>query len=225
MPFVTAGKKQGPHTKTQTPHFSRSHFLTVSLSHGLTFSRSYTSHTQRRFIFDEMNSVSILPVTPASLDILVRLSRKIFYDSFHHMNTPANMAEYMDRAFNPQQLLSELNNPSSEFYFITVNEMIAGYLKINQGPAQSDLHEDDCLEIERIYVDHEFQGQSLGARLLEKAKGRAVELNLNHIWLGVWEKNPDAIRFYQRHGFEIFGSHPFRMGDEVQTDILMQCKV
>ncbi len=167
---------------------------------------------------------TILPATPADLDTLVHMSRKIFHDSFDHLNTPENMQEYMDRAFNPQQLLSELNNPLSEFYFIRADDVIAGFIKLNRGPAQSDIYDDTSLEIERIYVDKQFQGHGLGAKLIAKAKERALALQLHAIWLGVWEKNPDAIRFYERHGFVRFGSHPFRMGDEVQTDVLMRCE-
>ena len=171
-----------------------------------------------------MNSISILRATSEDLETLVYLSRKIFHDSFDHLNTPENMREYMDRAFHPDRLLSELINPLSEFYFINVDEYVAGYLKINQGPAQSDVQDESSLEIERIYVADQFQSQGLGAKLIEKARVRAETLGLNYIWLGVWEKNPAAIRFYERHGFEIFGSHPFRMGDEEQTDILMKSK-
>lgn len=169
-----------------------------------------------------MDSITIIPIRPSSLETLVHISRKIFYDSFHHLNTPENMKEYMERAFDPQRLLAELMNPLSEFYFIQVEGTVAGYMKINQSEAQSDLHDDDSLEIERIYVDAAFQGQGLGAKLIEKALERARDMRLHYIWLGVWEKNPDAIRFYERQGFVAFDSHDFRMGDEMQTDILMK---
>lgn len=169
-----------------------------------------------------MAQIKILPVTIGEIEMLVRISRSIFYESFHTLNTMANMNEYMDRAFNPQQLLSELNHPMSEFYFVKVDDAIAGYLKINRGDAQSDVYDTDSLEIERIYVDDEYQGRGLGAKLLEKAIERARHFGVRYIWLGVWEKNPGAQRFYERHGFQQFGSHGFRMGDEMQTDLLMK---
>ena len=169
-----------------------------------------------------MSLISIHPVSSSDLKILVDLSRKFFFDSFNHMNTPDNMKEYMDRAFNPDQLLSELRNSMSEFYFITVDNDIAGYLKLNKDTAQSDIRDETSLEIERIYVDQAFQGKGLGAVLMTKAVERAKDLNLQYIWLGVWEKNTDAKRFYERHGFVEFGSHEFKMGDDVQTDILMR---
>ena len=37
-----------------------------------------------------------------------------------------------------------------------------------------------------------------------------------------WEKNPRAIRFYEKNGFTTFGSHVFQLGDDAQTDILMR---
>jgi hypothetical protein len=45
---------------------------------------------------------------------------------------------------------------------------------------------------------------------------------MDSLWLGVWEKNEGAIRFYERNGFSVTGSHPFRMGDEIQTDLIMK---
>ena len=135
------------------------------------------------------------------------------------------MKEYMDRAFKPEQLLSELQNERSEFYFVRYEDKNIGYIKINQSGAQSDLQDDTSIEIERIYIDAPYQGKGLGAMLMDKAKERAEELELTNIWLGVWEKNKNAIRFYERHGFHIISSHEFRMGDDIQTDILMKYNV
>ena len=42
------------------------------------------------------------------------------------------------------------------------------------------------------------------------------------VWLGVWEHNYNAIRFYERIGFERCGSHDFMLGNDKQTDILLK---
>ena len=167
--------------------------------------------------------MEIIRVNPSDVNILLALSRKTFHESFNHLNTPENMDFYMNQAFNMEKLFSELLNPFSEFYFAIHDNAKVGYLKVNKCPAQSDIRDDQSLEIERIYIDNDYQGAGLGSQLLQSAVNRAKELDLEYVWLGVWEKNTDAIRFYQRHGFEIFGSHPFVFGDEVQTDFLMKC--
>ena len=51
-------------------------------------------------------------------------------------------------------------------------------------------------EIRELYVDHFFQGQGIGAQLIEFAKERFL---CRHLW--ALEKNTAAIRFYRRHGF------------------------
>jgi len=40
----------------------------------------------------------------------------------------------------------------------------------------------------------------------------AVELGKQSIWLGVWEQNHRAIRFYKKNGFVEFDRHIFRLG-------------
>lgn len=167
--------------------------------------------------------MEIIQAQPSDVDPLLDISWRTFYESFNHMNTPENMDAYMRKAFTSDKLFSELLNPFTEFYLAREGSTIIGYLKVNKCGAQSDIRDDNSLEIERIYIDSKYQGLGLGTKLLEKAKDRARELDLEFVWLGVWEKNGDAIRFYRRHGFDIFSSHPFIFGDEVQTDLLMKC--
>ena len=50
----------------------------------------------------------------------------------------------------------------------------------------------------------------------------ATEGKFDWIWLGVWEFNPRAQKFYQKWGFEKFSEHAFYMGEEKQTDWLMR---
>ncbi|MNL75746.1 Protease synthase and sporulation negative regulatory protein PAI 1 [compost metagenome] len=49
----------------------------------------------------------------------------------------------------------------------------------------------------------------------------AMEHSKKKIWLGVWEKNENAIAFYNKMGFVQTGVHSFYMGDEEQMDIIM----
>jgi ribosomal protein S18 acetylase RimI-like enzyme len=102
---------------------------------------------------------------------------------------------------------------------------IIGYLKINFGLAQTDFKEDDSIEIERIYVLSEFHGKEVGKKLLDKALEISKEKKAKTLWLGVWEKNYKAIRFYLKNGFVEFGNHPFILGDDIQTDILMKLQL
>jgi len=155
------------------------------------------------------------------LHILKEISYETFHDTFKEQNTPENMQAYLERAFSEEQLERELTNPSSKFFFVHINDEVAGYLKINVNDAQSEEMDNDSLEIERIYVRRKFQKQGLGKLLLHKANNIALEEHKKKIWLGVWEKNESAIAFYKNTGFVQTGAHSFYMGDEEQTDLIM----
>lgn len=155
------------------------------------------------------------------LHVLRDISIETFHDTFSKQNSPENMQAYLDRAFTPQQLERELVNRSSQFYFICFDEEAAGYLKVNANDAQSEKMGEEYLEIERIYIRNKFQKKGLGKKLINKAMEIAQEQNKQYIWLGVWEKNENAIRFYKKIGFVQTGTHSFYMGDEEQLDIMM----
>ncbi|WP_019639686.1 GNAT family N-acetyltransferase [Paenibacillus fonticola] len=159
--------------------------------------------------------------TVEDLGLLQEISIETFNSTFNNQNSPENMKAYLKKAFNLQQLQTELSNISSEFYFIYSNEEIAGYLKVNTNNAQSEMMGNDSLEIERIYIKNNFQKSGLGKYLLNKAMEIAIEHSKKKIWLGVWEKNENAIAFYEKMGFVKTGLHSFYMGDEKQTDFIM----
>ncbi|WP_445492557.1 GNAT family N-acetyltransferase [Niallia sp. 03133] len=152
---------------------------------------------------------------------LQEISYETFNETFKHQNSPENMSGYLERAFNLKQLEKELSNISSQFFFVYFNNEVAGYLKVNTNDAQSEEMGDESLEIERIYIKNKFQKNGLGKYLLNKAMEIAMERNKKKIWLGVWEKNENAIAFYKKLGFVQTGAHSFYMGDEEQTDFIM----
>ncbi|UHA62623.1 GNAT family N-acetyltransferase [Metabacillus litoralis] len=168
-----------------------------------------------------MNDYKYKKCTLEDLRTLKEISYETFNETFKHQNTPENMNAYLEKAFNFKQLEKELATISSHFFFIYFNHDVAGYLKINTNDAQSEEMGDHSLEIERIYIKRKFQKHGLGKYLLNQALEIAVELNKQNIWLGVWEKNENAIGFYKKMGFVITGSHSFYMGDEEQMDLIM----
>jgi diamine N-acetyltransferase len=166
-------------------------------------------------------TMSIKKCTLEELFILQKISYETFNETFKDQNSPENMKAYLERAFNLKQLEKELSNNSSQIFFVYFNNEVAGYLKVNTSDAQSEEMGDESLEIERIYIKNKFQKHGLGKFLLNKAIEIAVEHNKKEIWLGVWEKNENAIAFYKKMGFVQTGVHAFYMGDEEQMDFIM----
>ena len=159
------------------------------------------------------------------LENLQKISITTFRETFEEVNSEKDMQKYLDENLSLERLKNELENLDSEFYFIENKNKNLGYLKLNFGNAQTEKVEENYFEIERIYVLKAFLGQKIGQILFDKAIEIGREKNLEYVWLGVWEENHRAIKFYKKNGFEIFGKHDFVLGEDVQTDLLMKMKI
>lgn len=169
-----------------------------------------------------MPNISFRKCNIQDLKVLRSISIETFTNTYAHLNTKENFEKHLESAFNENQLTQELQNPETVFYFLENENQVIGYLKLNEGDAQSEKMKNHCYEVERIYLKKAFHGKGYGRLLLEKAIEVAIEKGKNEVWLGVWEKNPNAIGFYKKMGFEVFGTHVFKVGDEEQTDFLLR---
>ena len=163
--------------------------------------------------------------TISDLKILKEISKTTFKETFASENSTENMTEYLESAFTDEKLIGELTNNNSEFYFVEIKGSVVGYLKVNFNDSQTELKVSNALEIERIYVLKDFHGKKVGQILYDKAIEIAKTKELNNVWLGVWEHNPRAIRFYEKNGFKVFDKHIFKLGEDEQTDIMMKLEI
>lgn len=172
-----------------------------------------------------MENIEIRKIDLSQVDLLAEMSRQTFLDTFSEANTEENMAHYLAGIFSVNRLAEELNDKDSEFYFAWLGDEAVGYLKLNFGDSQTDIKDNTAVEIERIYVMKTYLGKNVGQSLYEKALEVSKQKDANYVWLGVWEENPRAIRFYEKNGFVAFDKHQFILGDDVQTDIMMKLEL
>ncbi len=171
------------------------------------------------------NRLSIRSVDKNEGIELQKIGKATFYETFVNDCSPSDMEKYLKEQHSLTLLNKELENPESQFYFAELDNKIVGYLKINWGKAQTESKLKNALEIERIYILSAFQGRKIGLFLMEKAFEIARSKPFDFVWLGVWENNFKAIRFYEKLGFTLFDRHVFMVGDDAQIDVLMKIKL
>jgi ribosomal protein S18 acetylase RimI-like enzyme len=172
-----------------------------------------------------MDEIEIRKVSLSGIDELQSISRQTFSETFADLNTESDMSKYLSENLSIDTLTNELLIPDSEFYIALAENKVIGYLKLNFGKAQTELKDQNALEIERIYVLKEFHGKKVGQMLYDFALQIATRIKADYVWLGVWEKNFRAISFYRKNGFVEFGKHSFILGNDEQTDIMMKLKI
>ena len=166
--------------------------------------------------------MNIRPAITTDIALLQAIGKQTFYETFAETNTPEDMEQYLTTSFGTAKIQQELSNPDSLFFFAEEENKVIGYLKLNFASAQTEPQDPNAMEIERIYVLKEFHGSGVGQALYQKAIEVAKERRVPYVWLGVWEKNERALRFYKKNGFVAFDTHTFVLGSDGQTDILMK---
>ena len=212
------------------PFYERAGFTQVSskvldhfdvLHHVLSLDLDAYRQTRNTISIDDAH-VSIRPLETADLRTLQKLSVETFVDTFIDSNTADDLASCIDSLYNTEKLARELAAKHSYFYFVEVEDQVAGYLKLNTRYEQTEGQRDDSLEIERLYILPRFKGLHLGSKLMEFALDLAKEKGKKRVWLGVWEHNEPAKAFYSRWGFKRFSQHTFPVGSDPQTDELWE---
>lgn len=168
------------------------------------------------------NKLFIRPALPEDAALIAKLASKTFMETYGEMNTPENMASYLETQFSVSTILAELSNHNAQFYLVYVNDIAAAFTKLRQDRTPKNLENGLFLEIQRVYVLKEFQGLHIGKTLIGMVKQLAKKEGFKAIWLQVWQKNNKAIRFYQKAGFTVYETASFVLGNDVQQDFLMR---
>ena len=191
------------------------------LHHVLSFDLDAYRQTRNTINIDDVH-VSIRPLETTDLRALQKLSVETFVDTFIDSNTADDLASCMDSLYNTEKLAREFAAKHSYFYFVEVEDQVAGYLKLNTRYEQTEGQRDDSLEIERLYILPHYKGLHLGSKLMKFALDLAKEKGKKRVWLGVWEHNEPAKAFYSHWGFTRFSQHTFPVGSDPQTDELWE---
>lgn len=158
---------------------------------------------------------------------LAPLAIKIFNDTFagNPLNKPEDLNEYISEAFSFEQTKRELVDKNSVFFIAENEGEMIGYAKLQKHSGEDCVLDKNPIELQRLYVEREFHGGGIAAKIMEACFEEAKRQNFQTIWLGVWEYNYRAQKFYEKLGFQRVGNHIFKLGSDPQTDLVMEKKL
>ena len=153
---------------------------------------------------------------------LSALMRWTFMAANGHCSSPENVTRFLDGAYTPELQAREIRDPDTLTLIVEQDGQWAGFAQLRWGttppPTVSLL---PAVELGRIYLDPVFHGRGLAAQVVANLLAAASLRGSRSVWLNVWQEAPQAIRFYQKHGFEIVGSSLFPIGDDLKDDWVM----
>jgi diamine N-acetyltransferase len=164
--------------------------------------------------------ISIRRITLADVKALADISRQTFYDTFHHTCTAADLENFLEEHYNEAQVTKELSNPNDFYFFAEIDNQPVGYIRfMEEYDSFSIMKKWKALELKRIYVVKEYHGKGVAQQLMDLIIDFATTKKYEVIWLGVWEHNVKAQKFYEKYGFVNSGhTHYFPIGSTPQND-------
>ncbi len=167
-------------------------------------------------------TLSIKKATLQDAQSVLKIGRATFIETFGPVNKKADMEQYLSESFTLEKIKHELADQHSKFFLAWLDQEIIGYIKLRSGDNPDQPKNTRAIELERIYVLHKYLGNKFGAELMTFSITFAQRAGYDTIWLGVWEHNERARKFYEQWGFVYYGSHQFVLGKDIQTDVLMK---
>ena len=164
--------------------------------------------------------ITIRKIELADAAVLSAISQKTFYDTFAGTCTEADMQLFLSESYNQSLVEKELNNLDNFSFFAEADGKPVGYIQFGEDYAILPLIKQwKAIELKRLYVLQEFHGKGVAQKLMGFILNYAAQNNYEMVWLGVWEDNIRAQKFYEKYGFVNSGhTHDFPIGGTPQTD-------
>jgi ribosomal protein S18 acetylase RimI-like enzyme len=156
---------------------------------------------------------------------IAEIAERLFVQTFEPENDPVNVATHVSDHFGESIQRAELADPAITYLLLEAGTALVAFAELKAGSADPSVHGEWPAEIQRFYVDQGLHGQGAASRLMDACMREAEAQGAEVVWLGVWERNARAIRFYEKQGFVDVGVKTFLMGDDRQSDRVMMRRI
>lgn len=170
---------------------------------------------------DVKRPVVVRDATMEDATLLSALGERTFRDTYGADNSPAEMDSFVANNYGPEVQAAELLDLGDRYLIAESDGTAVGFVLLSQSAHPAQVPGRRPLMLSRIYVDLPYKGRGVGAALMGRSIQEARQAGHDALWLTVWARNPAAIAFYRRWGFEEVGVTKFLLGDEMQDDLLM----
>lgn len=168
------------------------------------------------------SNVVIRPARLADAADLSALMRRTFLTANGHCSTPENVDAFLEATYRAELQAREIRDPDTLTLIVEQDGQWAGFAQLRWGTLPpAELSPLPAVELGRIYLDAAFHGRGIAAQLVANLLAAASLRGSRSVWLSVWQEAAQAIRFYQKHGFEIVGRSVFMIGDDPKEDWVM----
>jgi GNAT superfamily N-acetyltransferase len=152
-------------------------------------------------------NIQLIAISNSDTEMLFHVMKEVYPLAYSHFWTD-NGDWYVNTQYSKENILKELLEENSEYYFVVYNDEIIGNLRIIWDEKLEGLHQEKQVKLHRIYLHKKTQGKGIGKMLLTWLEQKAYKKRYNCIWLDAMDEQPQAFQFYKKQGYT-YHSHTF----------------
>ena len=160
--------------------------------------------------------------TKADGAVLGGIARATFIEFFGALYSLENLIAFLATT-TAAAYAAELAEPDVEVRFAQAGGSPIGFCKIGPKKLPGPSAAPGAIELRQLYVFKPWHGTGVAAELTQWALDRATARGAPELWLSVFTDNHRGRKFYARFGFEEIAPYAFKVGDQLDADIL--CRV
>jgi diamine N-acetyltransferase len=177
--------------------------------------------TLKHMFSSEIDSIQIRRGMLEDAPELAALAAKTFADAFAADNRPEDLQAHLESSYGITQQSLELSDSNEITLLAFSGKTLIAFAQVRRKIPPECVMQSQPIEVHRFYVDRIAHGKGVAQALMAAVKSAAKDFDAKHLWLSAWERNPRAVAFYTKMGFEIVGNADFVVGLDVQTDHIM----
>ena len=163
--------------------------------------------------------LTIRTCTDNDIEALANFSAKSFSDTFGHLYSVEDLHAHLENKCSAAYFRNAAKTITSLLLYD--GEALVGYSTYGKVmvPVPHEVAE-GALELQRFYMDAAYHGSGAAQQLMDAtldAMAHAPE-----VYLGVWNENARAQKFYTRYGFHHIGNYTYYVGETEDDDWIMQ---
>ena len=163
--------------------------------------------------------------TQADATALAHFAERVFRATFAHAGSAQDMDMHCGASYSPAIQAGEIADPGRTTMVCELEGRLAGFGQLRTGKTPPCVVAEAPVEIQRLYVDATWHGKGIAGELMRALVRDASRRGADVVWLGVWDRNPRAIAFYAKNGFQAAGEHVFMLGNDPQRDLVFARRI
>ncbi len=157
--------------------------------------------------------------------VLTALGRRTFADAFGALNTAEDLAAFLDSAYTVALQRAELTDPALTCLLAERAGIPVAFALLRAGSTSPYMDDPSAIELQRFYVDQSSHGTGVAQALMASCVDTARQAGATTLFLGVWEQNSRALRFYAAQQFTEIGRKIFQVGSDPQQDLVLARRI